>query len=162
MTVLVPLSRGLSAVIDDADAEAVLSMCWHANPHRNTWSAVHSLCVRGSRKTLFLHRFLMRPPAGLWVDHINGDGLDNRRSNLRVCTRQENSRNRNANGQSRQPFKGIEPRDLRWVARINVNGRRIYCGATYATPEEAARAYDRAALEHYGEFARLNFPSGAA
>jgi hypothetical protein len=110
---------------------------------------------RGTKQTA-LHRIIMQAPPGMLVDHINGDTFDNRRANLRICTSAENARNsRGKNGIS--GFKGVYPANSRWSAVINVDGRQIYLGV-FASKEKAARAYDRAAIEHHGEFARFNFP----
>jgi len=114
-----------------------------------------------------LHRFLMDPPSDMVVDHINGDTLDNRRSNLRICTRIENFRNRKRSKNNTSGYKGVhyaqKTKDMineltkPWIARLSLVGKRLYLG-NYSTPEEAGRAYDEAAKKHYGEFAKLNFP----
>ncbi len=96
------------------------------------------------------------PGDRLTVDHINGDPLDNRRENLRIATRQENQRNRR--GWGRSGFKGVlfRAKRQRWEAYIQV-GTRVFSRARH-TAEEAAIAYDDMAREHFGQFARLNFP----
>ena len=91
------------------------------------------------------------------VDHINGNGLDNRRSNLRPASRSQNGANRGAPSNNTSGFKGVTRFRLKWMAKIQVHGRTIHLGL-FATPQEAARAYDTAALEHFGEYARPNFP----
>ena len=93
-------------------------------------------------------------PPGLMRDHINRNGLDNRRANLRFVTPQENSWN--SKPKSSQPYKGVSARDGRWIARIGYNGA-IYLGR-FDSAEEAARAYDAKACELRGEYAYLNFP----
>ncbi len=100
---------------------------------------------------------LMNPTPGLRVDHIDGNKLNCRRANLRTCTHAENIRNRkkHKNGSSR--FKGVHNDGVRWRARIKLNGKAKSLG-TYRTEIEAALAYDRAAREMFGEFARPNFP----
>lgn len=109
-----------------------------------------------------LHRQLMDPPRGMEVDHINGDTLDNRRSNLRVCTRQQNHRNRRRScGMS--SLKGVTYQASRngarpWMSRIRLSRSvRLYLG-NFDTALEAALAYDEAAVKHFGEFAAPNFP----
>ena len=106
--------------------------------------------------TLSMHRFIMDAPKGMQVDHINGNGLDNRKCNLRICTKSDNAKNRRLNKNSKSGFKGVSPRKSKkspWVAQIS--GRLI---GYYDDPEEAAKAYDEEAKKEYGEFARLNFP----
>jgi hypothetical protein len=113
----------------------------------------------------YLHRLLMRPGRGLTVDHINGDRLDNRRANLRVCTMQQNSWNTPAqtSKQKSSRYKGVSrgsvPNLARpWCAQVCVNGQIVRCG-WFATELEAAMAYDEAARRHFGDFARPNFPN---
>ena len=102
-----------------------------------------------------MHTFLTGWPQ---VDHINGDGLDNRRCNLRPATSAQNNANARRVRTSRSPYKGVERESSgKWRARICPHGQRINLGL-YGTAEEAAHAYDSAAREIYGEFAYLNLP----
>lgn len=155
MVYVLPLNRGLHAVVDDDDAERVSAYRWHANEVR-PGAFYAATMIRGRR--VYLHRFLLSAPRGFPVDHANGDTLDNRRANLRVATFQQNAAN------SRRPerlvtrFRGVYAEGARWRAQIGVNGRDQYLG-TFDTPEEAARVYDRAAAAAFGAFARLNFPA---
>ncbi len=115
---------------------------------------------RGRRRTsMFLHRFLMNPPPGYMVDHINHNGLDNRRENLRICTRVENGRNRLPSKKTASGYKGVRRNgsDNCWQAKINIDKKQTYIGS-FATAEEAALAYDKVAIKEHGEFACLNFP----
>lgn len=106
-------------------------------------------------KRVFLHRLIAEPPAGMLVDHINGDSLDNRRDNLRCCTHRQNSQNmRKYSGKHR--FKGIRQEGRRWRAEIRREGRTQHIG-TFDNDVDAALAYDNAARELFGEFARPNF-----
>lgn len=107
-----------------------------------------------------LARLLMRAPAGTDVDHISGDKLDNRKSNLRVCTRSENLRNSSHHSDSQSPYKGCcycksKRSPKKWVAHIWFNDRLHNLGY-FHTPEEAARAYNAKAVEIFGRFARIN------
>jgi hypothetical protein len=107
-----------------------------------------------------MHREVMGDvPDGFEVDHVNGNKVDNRRANLRLATRSQNNRNKPLQGNNTSGFRGVayhKPSGF-WVARVFVNKRQTSLGC-YRTAEEAAHAYDAAAREHYGTFARLNFP----
>lgn len=152
MTMEVPLTRGMVALVDDSDYERVMeSGPWHAYPGPRTHYARHSI-TPGRQVTL--HSFLTG-----WslVDHINGDGLDDRRVNLRAATHAQNNANVRLRRDNHSGFKGVaDSRSGRWRAYIG-SSPVLHIG-TFDTPEEAARAYDAAAIQHFGEFARLNFP----
>jgi hypothetical protein len=129
-------------------------------PHPEGGWRMYSDGRRRRRTTgMRLHRFLMSPPPGYMVDHINHNGLDNRRENLRICTRVENGRNRLPSKKSASGYKGVvkTSRGCRWQAKINIDKKQTYIGS-FATAEEAARAYDAKAIEVFGEYANLNFP----
>lgn len=114
-------------------------------------------CSRRGKDTLLLHRLIMGLEKGvpIQVDHINGNPLDNRRENLRLCTPIQNSYNLRASSRNRTGFKGVHHHTGRFVAAIKVNKKKIYLGR-FKTPEEAARVYNAAALKYHGEFARFN------
>ncbi|HEY4547820.1 MAG TPA: AP2 domain-containing protein [Pedomonas sp.] len=103
---------------------------------------------------LLMHRLLLSPPGDMLVDHIDGDGLNNCRHNLRVCTNSENMKNRKSSGGVSR-FKGVWRDGDRWRATIRVNGKKI-CLGTHPTEERAARRYDAAARRWHGEFAKTN------
>jgi hypothetical protein len=107
-------------------------------------------------KSVAMHRMLMSPPRGMLVDHIDGNGLNNCRSNLRLCTRKQNRRNTRPQHKSSR-FLGVIRRGYRYLAKITHNGRTQHLG-TFTNEIEAARARDRKARELFGEFAWLNFP----
>lgn len=165
------LTRSMSALVDDDDFEALSVFRWFAVKSRAN-GTYYAKRMDGKR-WLAMHREIMSAPAGYYVDHINGDGLDNRRANLRVCTNRQNCQNqqrpkRLATKTSR--FKGVylDKRRGSWVARIRAGApdssgaaRKLTLGE-FKNEEDAARAYDRAALEHFGEFASLNFPTKKA
>lgn len=154
----IPLTRGHVALIDDDDADLVLAHKWCAiNPGRS-W---YAMCrKRGSNEPVLLHQLILPVARGLTVDHINGDGLDNRRGNLRVATRRQQQWNRRAKRGKR--FKGVVwMRDGkltgggRWAACIHLSDGRVL--RRYAKTEEAAAMYyNLFAQEHFGDFARLN------
>jgi hypothetical protein len=174
----IQLGHGRFALVDAEDYDRVRahSWClWRKKSDPNRCYAQRSIRLGRGRKApktqVFLHRFIVGAASGTFVDHRNGDGLDCRRRNLRIATRRQNAENvtRSAN-QKRGGFKGVgwHARARKWQAGIcagsvKANGKRarLHLGL-FATAEEAARAYDRAAVEHFGEFASLNFPGRAA
>jgi hypothetical protein len=154
----ISLSRGQVALVDDVDYDFVNQWKWYASPSKNgRWYAVRMPTHCKMEK---MHRLIMNCPDGMTVDHINGDGLDNRRSNLRVCTEAENNRNRGKNINNTSGYKGVHVTPYgKYAAAITAHGKQIRLG-NFSTPEDAARAYDKAAKQHHGEFAWLNFPEG--
>jgi hypothetical protein len=158
MTREVALTRGYVALVDDEDYARVAARRWQAVLGGGNVNRASSPDGRGGR--VYLSRFLMAAPSGFVVDHINGDPLDNRRANLRLCSQGQNRRNSRRHRNNTTGFKGVcqrRARPGRWFAQITVE-RQTYFLGTFKTPEAAARAYDAAALEYHGEFARLNFP----
>jgi hypothetical protein len=161
---LVKLSKGKVAKVDDLDYAVVLSFRWYALFRDGHWHAARTVKRDGEKRTVYMHRQIMGEPVGLLVDHKNLDGLDNRRDNLRVCTKKQNAQNglRRIKWKSSQ-FKGVSVSRHRtyavgrpWRATITVNGKQEYLG-WYATEVEAAIAYDTAARTHFKEFACTNF-----
>lgn len=147
----IPLTRGLVAIVDDADFDWLNGWNWAVAGHQ----LVAGRCE--NRVTIYMHRVILNAQPGQLVDHVNGDPRDNRRANLRICTFAENSRNARRQTGSRCRYKGVAPSGPRWTARITVDGKQVRLGG-YATDEQAARAYDEAARRHHGEFACVNFP----
>lgn len=146
----IPVTAGLFALVDDEDVDLVSQFTWHRCEQHGLVYARGEIWSRGPR--VRMHRLIMRAEPGRMVDHRNRNGLDNRRENLRFCTYAENARNRRMRCGG---FKGVSQRpNGKWQAAI---GRNIYLGV-YDDPLDAARAYDAAALEMWGEFAALNFP----
>lgn len=153
----IPVGGGHHAIVDDADFALVGHLRWHRLKRKDGGLyAVRSQTRRpdGSRPTVLLHREIMRPPAGMEVDHINGDTLDNRRCNLRICTHQQNQCNADRKN-TMSGVKGVVRDGNRWRAIIQVCGRRINLGG-FDQKEDALRAYNDAAITNHGSFARLN------
>lgn len=148
----IKLPSGHVALVDDGDTHLLEGRNWHADPRSNT------VYVRGRAPGqqgggVYLHTFLMGGP----TDHIDGDGLNCRRSNLRLATQQQNSLNRRPRQGKR--FKGVflDKRSGNYYAQIKINGD-VYSRSGFHSEEDAARAHDALAAKHHGEFAFLNFP----
>lgn len=147
--------KGAEILVDQGDMELALHYVWSITqaPSGLVWYAV---TARGSIR---LHNLILPPPPGKTVDHINLNGLDNRRHNLRLATRSEQSVNRRAKSGSSSRYRGVSwhARARKWRVQLQEGGRIASFGL-YQDEEEAARVADQEALRLYGEFARLNFP----
>lgn len=165
-TVTVPLTRGYVTILDRPDFER------HFHPIEDAptvrWCAVryrsgHVYAYRkirrddGTYRSAHLHRDILDAPKGIDVDHINGDGLDNRRCNIRLATRTENNANRRLSTNTASRYKGVHwDRDtLSWRAQINCAGKRHHLGR-FSSEDDAGLAYNFAAIRFFGEFALLN------
>ncbi len=150
----VPLTKGYEAVIDAADVPLVEGRNWRALVAKHTVYAMRSGPAPEERG-IYLHRFLMGEPEGKEIDHRDGDGLNNRRENLRTASHAENARNRFRTRPSKSGVKGVRPSEngLRWRASIVTDGRRVGLG-TYACITAARVAYAKASAELHGEFGR--------
>lgn len=151
----IPLTKGKFAIIDAADYELVSTHKWCAS---GSGCRTYAYCQMNG-KTVALHRFLTNAPKGMVVDHIDGNGLNDRRGNLRVCTQQQNLWNSRPRGKSSR-FKGPcwDRQKRRWVVYVRHGGRNIFVGR-FRDEVTAALAYDRKAYECFGEYAYLNFPN---
>ena len=148
------LRNGSSFIFDAADYDVVIQHHWYISYYGYV---VHDL----KDGVIRLHRILMNAPEGTHVDHINGDGTDNRRCNLRVCTPKENHRNLKLAVTNKSGYKGVSyiTKRQRYRAQISVNMKNKFLGY-YSNPIDAARAYDEAARFYFGEFAKTNFGEG--
>jgi hypothetical protein len=165
MPKVILLSQGFITIVDDEDYESLSQHKWyaHRSKHGGGWYAVRKIrSADGSKQiTVRMHRVISGTERSRYTDHINGDALDNRRGNLRPATNAQNQRNRSRRVTSTSPYKGVTYHKgiKKWQAALGANKRSHYLGI-FATAEEAAHAYDTAAIAAYGEFARPNFPSG--
>lgn len=154
-TTSVPLGRGYTAIIDTDDVDRVRGIRWTAvKSGRRVYACSNTTVYKG-----MLHRLIANAPDGVDVDHWDGDGLNDRQSNLRIATRSQNMVNVPLRTNNQSGYVGVSwHRDARkWRSAIKHDDRQIHLGL-FASKEEAARAYDVKAWELFGEFARLNFP----
>jgi hypothetical protein len=153
------LSRGMVALVDDSDYDWLNQWKWHA--HKNGpwgWYAVHNYWEGNKCLSLRMHRLVAGTPDGYYTDHVNGNGLDNRRANLRICTHAQNQQNRRRDRDQRSSnYKGVyKINDHRWRVRVtDSNGVRVHIGY-FCTEQVAATARDTAALALIGAFALTN------
>ena len=149
---LIELTQGQFTKVDDEDYIYLNQFKWHAHKEgrrRDIFYAKRKIRVGDKVVALPMQNFIMDSPKGMIVDHIDHDTLNNQKANLRVCSVLENRRNNSVVGKC--GFKGVYI-----LASITVNGKNISLG-TFETLEEAAHAYDTAAIKYFGEFANLNF-----
>lgn len=151
----VPLTQGYEATIDAADLRLVEGYNWYAEARRHSVYARRDDQDGQSRIRVYLHRKICGCPDGLQVDHIDGDGLNNRRNNLRAVTAEQNARNQRVKPKNKSGFKGVSwsKRDAKWRAFIRASGMHLGLGS-YDTPEAAHAAYCKASAELHGEFGR--------
>lgn len=152
-------TKGKVALVDDDDYPLVSQFRWFSwVSSSGTWYARRTVTDGSGRGSASMHRTIMCPPDNLDVDHINGDGMDNRRENLRVCTTKQNCANTKL-PLPKSGYRGVyyDADRRRWLAQVTINGRSKVVGR-FKSPSQAAISRDLAAYELYGDFAVLNFP----
>ncbi len=149
---LVHLTQGKSCIIDIEDIDLIREYKWYAANIRGCYYAR----TKKDGKTLPMHRLILGTPKGLITDHKDGNGLNNKRENLRICNHFENGRNRKLQGGT-SIYKGVYwgKDGGAWKANIRVDRKLIYLGR-FKNEVDAALAYNKAAIEYHKEFARLN------
>lgn len=159
--------NGCEVLIDEEDLEIVAPYRWEVKASRSGKGSIYvyarDFLRPDGRHRVAMHRLLLNPPTSSVVDHINRNGLDNRRQNLRIATRTQNQANRRLPSVNTSGYRGIyfSKRKNRWIARVSIGHKHNYLGS-FHSPAEAAMAYDVAARHLYGEFAALNFPDGSS
>jgi hypothetical protein len=151
----IPLSKGMFALVDDEDFEELNKYRWFSD--KAGYIIGHYVVAKGEkRKTVKMHRVLMKTPRGMTVDHINGDKRDNRKKNLRNCSYSENMMNKGRTSSNTSGFKGVYWHNFgkRWCSAIKVQGKKKHIGS-FSTKEEAYEAYCKAAKLYHGEFANF-------
>lgn len=160
----IELTNGMYALVDDEDYEWLNRWSWYVCTAPRTFYAQRTTAVGGKHAVPRMHREILQPTdSKIWVDHINGNGLDNRRSNLRKCTQSQNLANSSKYSNNTSGFKGVFTNKRcvgqnKWRAQIRHENKAIHIGS-FHNVREAARAYDKVAIELFREFARPNFKS---
>lgn len=152
----IKLTRGFATLVDDEDFNVLNQHKWCAVPSggetfyavRKEWNG------KGKQRAVWMHRLLINTPVGMFTDHIDGNGLNNQKSNLRICTNSQNQFNKGKSKRNSSGYKGVswfKPMG-KWDVRISAHKRQIHIGY-FDSKEEAARAYLEAEKTHHGEFA---------
>jgi hypothetical protein len=148
---MIKLTKGAVAIVDDDVFEWASKFRWYYCKQY----AMRTVKTKKGKHTVLLHREIMKTPEGMDTDHINGNKIDCRRENLRVCTHQENSRNQKIRKNNTSGFKGVyfNKKAKKYQSYIHINYKAIYLGL-FSTALEASKAYELAAINHFGEFRR--------
>lgn len=156
----IPLTQGKFALVDDEDFEELNKHKWYTRETFNIWYAVRAIWqgVNKNVKSISMHRFIMKTPKNMQTDHIDGNGLNNQRNNLRICNNMENGCNRKINKNNTSGFKGVSYKKSRetYEARIMYQKKSFYLG-NYIKAKDAALAYDKAAKKLHKQFAKINY-----
>lgn len=150
---MIPLTKGLFAIVDREDAEMLSNFKWFSSKSKNH---IYALCCLSGDTKVQMHRMIMNCPDGYVIDHINGNSLDNRKANLRICTHAENCRNQKKMAGSKTK-KGVSYHkgNKRWRARIGVNQKQISLGC-FDSEELAHAAYEAASKNIHGEYGNVS------
>jgi hypothetical protein len=152
----IQLTQGKVALVDDEDFNNLNRYNWCASRSSYTYYALRSIKILGKETTIAMHQEIMLPAVGMVIDHIDGNKLNNQRSNLRVCKHKQNIRNQ-VKRYGTYIYKGVswDKVNSKWFSTIKVNGKGINLGR-FKNEKEAAEIYNQAAIKYFGEFAKLN------
>jgi len=156
----IKLTRGKVALVDDDDFEYLNQFKWHSLVCKYTYYAVRTIRINGERKSLKMHRKIMNVSINKVIDHIDGNGLNNQKENLRICSQSQNCMNRKRTYGSSK-YKGVtvyknNKNKVFIIARLMIN-RKVVLNSYHKNEIDAAKCYDAAAQKYYGEFANINF-----
>jgi len=157
---LIKLTQGYFVKVDDEDFEHLNKYKGYADKHYKYGFVIpkrHTKTINGKRENLCMHRVIMNAPKGKIVDHANGDTLDNRKCNLRICTILDNTRNKSIQKNNQSGYKGVHlaKKTGHWYTSIGLNNKILY-GGTFKNKIDAAKKYNEMAIKYFGEFAKLN------
>jgi hypothetical protein len=152
------LTQGKVAIVDNEDYDYLNQFKWYASNKNGKFYVARTIRVSKNKKNyILMHRFIMKPDKGMVIDHLDGNPLNNKKNNLRICTHAENMRNSKININNKSGYKGVSYQENRnnYRASIKFNNKTINIG-DFIDPIDAARAYNAAALKYHREFAHLN------
>jgi len=158
MSKVISLTQGKQVIVDDEDFGWISQWNWYAHKQGNTFYAKRTTGKDRKVIIIHMHREIVQPPKGMYVDHIDGNGLNNQRSNLRICTKAQNGMNRGKQANNSSGYKGVgwDRTRNKWRAQIKIGQGSVFIGR-FDRLEDAIKAYDAKALELFGEFAKTNF-----